>query len=568
MRRLTLPTLATALLFSSLSAQVQPVKLKVQVVLIDKDLNQKPVPKLVLSLRRLSETGGGEQILIKTGLDGRSEVEMPPGRYQLSSPQPVEFQGKRYTWELELVLSKAEETAELTNDNAKVSEATPEQPSRKTDELTVQFKRLQNSVVTVWSQIGHGTGFIVDTKGLVLTNQHVVGPSEIIAVQFDQKRKVRATLLVADPSKDVAVLWANLAALPDALIAPIARTDTKEPTVVEGERVFTIGSPLSQRKILTTGIASKIEARAIISDININPGNSGGPLFNSLGYVVGLTTFGEQGRPGPGISGIVRIEEAFPLLGQARVRMASTPIPDPTLLPVEPNDTFPIDAIKEAVQVNKFDTHPYVFGAGDYDVAVVTPALKYYFELKSQVEAAKEKEKRTKKKPEAVKDTFRPLDNLRNWEEYAGQYKPVLLIQASPKLRETFWSAFGRGLAASGGHYGGAAKMRFKTDFYQMRLLCNGKEIQPIQPVKIATVIDVKNAFVNATDATYEGSYSYPADAIAPSCLEVILELYSEKDPNKATRKTLDKKTVDRVWLDFEPYRRITAKGPRADQKP
>src|SRR5208283_1164960 len=117
--------------------------------------------------------------------------------------------------------------------------------------------------------------------------------------------------------------------------------------VIEGERVFTIGSPLSQRKILTSGIVSKIEERAIISDININHGNSGGPLFNSNGVVVGITTFGDtSARGGPGISGIVRIEEAFPLIEKAKNAMASSPKPSDELLPSEPTDRFPIAALK------------------------------------------------------------------------------------------------------------------------------------------------------------------------------------------------------------------------------
>ena len=98
----------------------------------------------------------------------------------------------------------------MSNDNAAVTEAPAEQrpkTARLTDDLTAQFKRLQNAVVTGWSEIGHGTGFIVDKSGLILTNQHVIGPSEYIAVQFDEKLKIAATLLAFDPGKDVAVEW-------------------------------------------------------------------------------------------------------------------------------------------------------------------------------------------------------------------------------------------------------------------------------------------------------------------------------------------------------------------------
>jgi len=99
------------------------VKVKIQVVLTDKDLNLRPIGPLPLVLHR-TDSGEGEQITLKTGLDGRAEVQVPPGRYRLLTPQGVVFQGRRYTWELDLALSKPEETAKLTNDNAKVSEAT------------------------------------------------------------------------------------------------------------------------------------------------------------------------------------------------------------------------------------------------------------------------------------------------------------------------------------------------------------------------------------------------------------------------------------------------------------
>jgi len=440
--------------------------------------------------------------------------------------------------------------------SAKKKESIGEPPIRKIDELTSSFKRLQTSIFTVWSEFGHGTGFIVDQAGLIMTNQHVVGPSEQISIQFDEKRKIPAVLLAADAEKDVAVLWADIKVISEATVAPIAEPKSSEPTIIEGERVFTIGSPLSQRKILTTGIAGKIEARAIISDININPGNSGGPLFNSLGQVVGITTFGEDRGSGPGISGIVRIEEALPLLSQARSKIKSLSLPSATFLPVEPPGEYPIEAIKASLQFREIDTRPYTFSAGDFEVAVITPILKYHLRAEGQIEAVKEKSRRNKKEV-SIKNSYRPLEELRSWAEYAGEYKPIIMIQAMPKLSETFWSAFNRGLAANYGILA-QAKLRYKTDFYRMRLFCDGNEIQPIQPGKEARVHAENNRFLNLTDATYVGIYSYPAEAISPACQTVMLEIYSEKNPDKATKKIMDKKTIGQVWADFEPYRRRT----------
>ena len=531
-------------------SQTENAKLKVRAVLVDKDLNQKPVPKLAFVVAPF-EGPVGATVTGKTGFDGSGELQLAPGKYHLSTPEPIEFQGAKYTWEMDVTVVLPESTIELSNDNAKKTEVAPSAPGRRVDEMTTLFQKYQNAVVTVWSEIGSGTGFCVDKTGLIITNQHVIGPSEMISVQFDPKRKVSATVLAFDPDKDVAVLWANPLAFPEMITAPIAKSETGKESVIEGERVFTIGSPLSQRKILTSGMASKVEARAIISDININHGNSGGPLFNSVGEVVGITTFRESG---PGVAGIVRIEEALPILEQARRKMGDGAPPSARNLPVEPTDTYPLDSLKETISAEKFNRHPYLFSEASFDVAMVTPVLKYRMEEAVQLAAAKEKGKRTKKHEAAVQNTFEPLRDLRGWAEYTGEYKPVLLVQAAPQLRETFMSALGRGLAASGGSYGGPARMKYKTDFYRMRLFCGGKEVEPIHPGKAATVVNAHNAFVSVTDATYVGIYTYPADALQPSCGEVALELYSEKDPDKASRKVLDSKAVERIWADFQPY--------------
>lgn len=535
---------------SNLLAQDQSAKVRLTVILVDKDLNQKPVPHFVLALMEVGQETA-PTIDLKTALDGTAEAKVKVGKYRLISYQGIDFEGRQFSWDLEFTLTADGTHIELSNDNARVSQAKAPTVERRVDELSTLFQKYQNAVVTVWSEIGSGTGFIVDSAGLIVTNQHVIGPSEIVSVQFDSKRKVAARILAFNPEKDVAVLEADLRAFPDSIVAPIAKPDVGHDTVVEGERVFTIGSPLSQRKILTSGIASKVEEKVIISDININHGNSGGPLFNSLGQVVGITTFKESPSS---VSGAVRIEQAQPEIDQARKKMSDTALPDARLLPVEPSDSFPLDVLKENIQEEKFDRKPYVFSEGGFDVALVSPVLKYRLEEAANIAAAKAKSKRNKNRPAALQNTFEPLQDMKGWAEYIGEYKPVLLIQAEPQLKETFMSAFARGMAASQGGYAGPARLKFRTDFYRMRLLCGDKEVEPIHPGKAATVENAHNVFVNVTDATYVGIYSYPADAISSSCGRVTLELYSEKEPDKPISKTLDEKTIDRISNDFRPY--------------
>lgn len=531
--------------------------------LVSKNLDLKPVPKLKFFLREAAAT---RNLPFSTGFDGRFKGELPCGDYSLTTDQPVEFEGKKYSWDVKLKLSPdGPKELDLSVDNASVEDVPAPAVAtagRSKDELAELFQKYEPSVVTVWSELGHGTGFFVSESGLILTNQHVIGPSEYISVQSDSEHKVRAVLLASDPEKDVAVLWANRSGLAETAVAPIASTSLGEQIAVVGERVFTIGSPLSQRKIPTTGIVSKVEDRAIISDININPGNSGGPLFNSLGKVIGLTTFINQtGASGPGISGIVRIEQVQDVLAKAQSKMKDQQPPSPALLPVEPKQMYPLAALKSAVSEGKVDVRPYVFDEGDYNIAVITPVLKYKLIEGGKLEAAKEKAKRSRGSKALAQTTFEPLEDMRNWAEYAGEYQAVVQIRATPKLRETLGSALLRGMTATNGVSTIPAKMRYRADFYKMTLTCGGKEVEPILPGKIAKVINVRDRFVNATDATYEGLYTYPIDAISPSCGEVSLDIYSEKDVLKAKVKALSQKTVEKVWEDSEPVRQAGSKG-------
>ncbi|MBZ5539386.1 MAG: serine protease [Acidobacteriia bacterium] len=550
------------LLVSVFVAQARPnaVRVKVRVILVDKDLNQKPVPFFVVVLT--STAGTSKAAEIKTGLDGSAETHLSPGHYTLSTPKAVELDGKRFAWSLPIALKGDEQTIDLTNDNAKIEEsAAPASPAGGAgNDLTEQFKRLKNTVVTVKSESGHGTGFFVDNKGLVLTNQHVVGNSEYLAVQFDREHKIAAKLIAADAQKDVALLWVNMAAFPSAAPAPLYRAAAGRAPVQEGERVFTIGSPLTLDKILTTGIVSKVEPHTIMSDININPGNSGGPLFNGAGQVIGLTTFGTRGAGGPGVSGIVRIEEALALLEQNRAKAAGTPPPG-ALLPVEPPTSYPIEGLKDALKAEKFDPRPYYLTAGDFNIALSTPPFDYREQEEQRLQAERAHKKRNRKNEEAAENSG-DSDAPKEWEEEAGAHPAVFGIYAMPKAKEGFGSALGRSFSSYA-----SAKLKFKTDFQKMKLFCGGKEVQPIHPGRFPVTVSVRNRAVKMDDSTYKGVYLYAPDAISPECGEVKLAIYSSKN-DEPVIKALDEKSVQHIWADFEAFRRAEkAAGASKDQK-
>ncbi len=545
-----------ACVFAAAQSQSRPVTVHVHVVLVDSELNQKPVPFLNVTLK------GATSSDVKTRLDGGAEITVPPGIYTVITAKPVDFDGKRYSWSLRVTLTGTEKTIDLTNDNAKVddnaSAAPPRSAGASSGDLTEQFKKLKNTVVTVISESGHGTGFFVDGKGLVLTNQHVVAQSQYLAVQFDREHKIAARLIASDAQKDVALLWVNMSALPSATPAVLARSSGGYAPVQEGERVFTIGSPLSLDKIITTGIVSKVDAHTIMSDININPGNSGGPLFNNAGRVIGLTTFGTSAERGPGVSGVVRVEEAGALLEENRGKARGT-LPPATLLPVEPLTPYPVEGLKAALQGEKFDVRPYYLNAGDFEVALSTPPFDYREKEEGRLRAERTQKKRNRRdtnSPDAAQQDANSENSPRDWESETGGHRAVFGIYVVPKVREGFGSALSRSLR--NGY--GAANLKFKTDFQSMKLFCGEKEVQPIHPGRIPLTVNVRNASVKLEDSTYKGAYFYPPDAVSPQCGTVKLAIYSSKSEEPVI-KTLDGSTTARIWADFDAFRRADAEA-------
>jgi len=141
-------------------------------------------------------------------------------------------------------------------------------------------------------QQGMGSGFVIDTEGHILTNNHVVEGARQLEVTTSDKKKYKAQIVGTDPVHDLAVIQIPNTSVPQAEIG-----DSK--SLVVGQKVYAIGNPFGLSGTMTRGIISSIRSlkgqrgfidEAIQTDAAINPGNSGGPLLNARGQVIGINT--------------------------------------------------------------------------------------------------------------------------------------------------------------------------------------------------------------------------------------------------------------------------------------
>jgi putative serine protease PepD len=141
---------------------------------------------------------------------------------------------------------------------------------------------------------GEGAGVVYDSKGDILTDEHVVAGATNVQVTFQDGLKVPAKVLGTDPSTDVGVIKVNV---PTSELHPLAFANSSAAQV--GDPVVAIGSPFSLPETTTAGIISQVGRsitapnnytipNAIQTDAAINPGNSGGPLLDANGDVLGL----------------------------------------------------------------------------------------------------------------------------------------------------------------------------------------------------------------------------------------------------------------------------------------
>lgn len=142
---------------------------------------------------------------------------------------------------------------------------------------------------------GTGSGFLIDDRGLILTNHHVIQDARQLQITLFDESKHDAEIVGRDPLSDLALLRIDC---PPGVCRPIKLSEGADLRV--GQKVLAIGNPFGLERTLTTGVISSLgrslETREgviddlIQSDAAINPGNSGGPLLNTRGEVIGINS--------------------------------------------------------------------------------------------------------------------------------------------------------------------------------------------------------------------------------------------------------------------------------------
>lgn len=185
----------------------------------------------------------------------------------------------------------------------------------ETEKIQPILKRNILGVAQINTPKGKGTGFLIDSSGLLLTNRHVVGRFKAVDVQFNNGSTYKADVIGRTADLDVALL--KLDQSPKGGVKPLAMCVRRDAPV--GTDIVVVGNPMGFRATTTRGIVSAVrneEGAAILQiDAPVNPGNSGGPIVNYNGEVVGIVTSKLVAMNVEGIGFGVSIPSALESLG-------------------------------------------------------------------------------------------------------------------------------------------------------------------------------------------------------------------------------------------------------------
>jgi hypothetical protein len=432
------------------------------------------------------------------------------------------------------------------------------------------FQQIKGGVVTIFTSVGHGSGFLIDKSGLILTNNHVINDqSGHLRVKFGQNQVLEARVVEKDRLNDLALLKVNLIKLQE--ITPLDLFAPESGSVAEvGEKVLAIGSPKYRDELaknLTEGVVGKVGRDYIYHDAAVETGNSGGPLCNFDGQVIGVNAI----RISPtATGGAIPISLAKPLIAKAK---ANTEIANPSgeFLPDVSQVAYPIhELLRSRPEFFKNRKQAsYNFSTSHFDISCVTPPQGYSQSIKLQEAMLASRKKRAKKKGFSVQDDELEYKNLQKYDAA----KPVVMFKFVPKAKMTNGSIALNTLSLLGASTatvltGGIAaplfalplhdKREYKKDFQEAYLVDDaGVTVAEALESGRSPLTKFEVEFSDLTyheliDKTYIGYYAFDPKVFSTS-RKLKLVIKTEGD-TKQISVAIPDKIVKAIDLDFAPY--------------
>ena len=568
-----------------------PVKIRVAVV--GADLTVRPVPQMDLYVIGPQ----GDTTRMSTDLDGSAGGSFKDGVYRVESARSVTIGNERYRWAFYQTFAKDMRAIELTQKNAMIdtiaaaaapaatttpagaastsapaastgadsaqpaatagptdSAAAPKTPVKPVRHENVErdiFDKYKSGVFTVFGA-ARGTGFLVDSSGLVVTNAHLIKGADEVRVQIDSATKVYAKPLVTDDAKDIAVLAINMSHCSACAVLPLFDS-SKSTAPVAGDRVLALGSPINRLSVLSIGIVSSADDHAVVSDAGVNWLNTGGPLINLDGYVVALNSTRESQlaladvSAGPRVASSVPVASVADAVQRARTALSSLGANAPTdsLLPVLPPDPFPKAPIDAVSALPRLDLDVYRTGGGPFRVLVMTPQVMAW----RQVQADKALAARKHDDPRKAAQWRRidPIEGWRDWRDYLDDRRAVVVVNVMPEAAAfPFYDADKIQSIDAG-------------DFKSMVITRDGVPIVPVEKVRIPAVLNVDEMRASGRQIPMQGIYVYRIRDFAPRAVGTTatyaVRIVDAAQPDKPVTIPVQPALIEQLWKDFTPYR-------------
>jgi S1-C subfamily serine protease len=532
-----------------------PVKFRAAVV--GADITVRPVPQMDLYII----SPQNDTTRISTDLDGTAQGSFREGVYRIESAQSVTIGTARYRWAFDQPFSRDMRPVELTQKNATIdtivvadSAAAPAprpKPVKRENPERDNFAKYRSGVFTVIGA-ARGTGFLVDSAGLVVTNAHLVVGAEDVRVQIDSATKVYATPVVTDADKDIAVLAINMRHCGACAVLPLFDS-SKSAAPAAGDRVLALGSPLNQLSVMSIGIISSASASAIMSDAGVNWLNTGGPLVNLDGFVIGLNSTKETQLAladvgaGPRVASSVPAGQVADAVQRARNALPSlgAQAPSDSLLPVLPTDPFPKAPIDAVSALADLDLHLYRTGDGPFRVLIMTPQIMAW----RQVQADKALADRKQHDPRKAAQWRRidPIEGWRDWHDYLDDRRAVIIVNVMPD-------------GAAFPFYDADKLRNFDAgNFKSMVITRDGVPIIPVEEVRIPAVLNVDEMRASGRQIPMQGIYVYRIRDFAPRAVGTtatyVIRIVDAAQGGKPVSIPVQPATIEQLWKDFTPYR-------------